>query len=425
MLVSIIIPLYNRSDLTKNCLNSIFNNGSTIDFEVIVVNNASEDNTLEVLEEFNDRITLIDNQENVGFSKGNNMGAAIAKGDLLIMLNNDTEVRSGWIEALVTCQQETQAELVGARLYYPNGAIQHCGVALYPQDQKPHALYAGLVPTHSDFQRLTGIRRPFQIVTAACWLITKKAWDALGGFDEGFINGYEDVDLCLRLGQLGGLIMYEPTCEITHFESQSPGRGQHTAHNEELLFSRWRDKWVCDLDHYLTEDGLYFDAPNGTYGPHPHQPLLGRNLQTLLAQDKGLTERILNHREGWNRRRCDVLDGKSLKMVTRDGMTITLHSKRAPEDEAKRLVEAHLATMSEGYLSVSVLGFGFAWHLEEFLKQIGPETKLLVQIVDPLVFRMALENRDLQTLLNDPRLYFVNELEKNTFILPAYKQLLS
>jgi GT2 family glycosyltransferase/glycosyltransferase involved in cell wall biosynthesis len=420
--VSIIIPLYNRSDLTKNCLESIFNTPGPVSYEVIVLNNASEDDTLEILEKFKDKIRLINCHENYGFSIANNMGADIALGDKLVMLNNDTTVRPNWLEALVNCQKETGASLIGARLYYPDGRIQHCGVALFPHDNKPHALYAGLPGDHPDIENLTGIRRAFQIVTAACWLVTRDCWDALGGFNTDYINGYEDVDFCLRLNESGGRVFYEPLCQITHFESQSPGRGKHSSHNEKLLFSKWQKKWVHDLEYYNAEDGVSFNPEKG-YEARANNDIFAANFEALKQKNEVLANQIFFHREGWLRRRCQVIENKTVK-ISKEERQITLHSKRAPAEEGKRLAEKYLSE-NPGETPLQILGFGFGWHVQALL-EIAPESrKIEIRVLDPLIFRLALENRDLRQMLKNPRLTFVSQIGESPMILPAYAQLLT
>jgi len=418
--VSVIIPVYNRSDLTRQCLDSIFKIGSSVDFEVIVVNNDSQDDTRQVLKDFEDRIRVLHFNENLGFSIANNRAADVALGEYLLMLNNDTVVTTGWIEALLTCQKEVSADLVGARLLYPNMSLQHGGIALYPHDGKPHALYAGLSSSDPHFEKLTGVRRRFQIVTAACWLVTKEMWEKLSGFDEDFVNGYEDVDLCLRVNEVGGRVFYEPSAKIIHYESQSPGRGAKTSHNEQLLFSRWRDKWVYDLELYLSEDGLQFDPNKGFVARENN--FIEKNINLLVKKNTELAHRAALYREGWDRRRCELLPGPSVKIHHSSG-DVTLHSSRNPAREAERSAEqCVLGFPGDG--KIQVYGFGFAWHLEAILKKIPTNRPVEVQVVDLLVFRMALENRDLTELLSDPRLIIVTQMDGPSFVLPSYRRLL-
>jgi len=421
-LVSIIIPIYNRSDLTRQCLRSIFDTPSQVSFEVIVVDNASQDDSVEMLREFAGKIRLIRFNKNAGYSKANNRAADVALGQLLVMLNNDTVVQEHWLDALVRCHQETGAHLVGARLYYPDASLQHAGIAIYPHDKKPHVIYCGLPSEHPDFEKLTGIRRPFQMLTAACWLVTRESWKSLKGFDEAFVNGYEDLDFCLRLGESGGVLMYEPQAKVIHYESQSPGRGQHTTHNEELLFSRWRHKWNYDLDVYLSEDGMQYDSQKGFF-PKDDWSILEANLNALFERNKELSEKMLLHRSGWGRRFCEVLKGPSVKVMF-EGKWLTLHSIRDPKREAQRLAKQCLKEHGREKI-FGVLGFGFGWHVEALLEKLPEDAQVNIKIVDDLIFHLALESRDLSELISDPRVTFVDSIDKINYLLPVFKGILN
>ncbi|MGE4158387.1 MAG: glycosyltransferase, partial [Planctomycetota bacterium] len=415
---SIIIPVFNRCELTEKCLVAVFRNTQE-HFEVLVVDNASSDGTSELLDRWKGQIRTVRNTTNLGFAAANNQAAELAVGDRLVMLNNDTEVRPGWLEALLRCQAETGAWLVGSRLYYPDGSIQHAGVAFYPHDKKPHALYAGLPSHHGDFEFLTGRRREFQCVTAACWLVTEKAWKETGGFDEGFINGYEDVDFCLRLVEKGGRIFYEPASQITHHESQSPGRGRHSAVNEQRLFERWRSRWIEDLPFYLADDRLVFDP---TTGYKPSGGPFEANIRALSTMNPGLADTILQLRGGFARRRLEyVPEGPSLR-IRHKGSAVLLNSIRDPRREADKLAEQAVA--KQGLEEVRLFGFGLGFLAESLLARLGPSARLVIRLEDPLVFRVALENRDLSGLLLDPRLTFDNQIEPSgAFWLPALLQL--
>jgi GT2 family glycosyltransferase len=206
-------------------------------------------------------VRTVRHAENQGFARSCNDGARVATGKYLVFLNNDTIPEPGWLDALVDyAESHPQAAVVGAKLLYPDQTIQHAGVVIC-QDHYPRHLYSGFPGDHPATNR----SRRFQIVTAACALIQRRAFNALGGFDTAFVNGFEDVDLCLRLGQAGHEIHYCADCRVTHLESVSPGRHQHDRANVDLYRQRWIDTVrPDDMDYYLA-DGLLRFCYEGRY----------------------------------------------------------------------------------------------------------------------------------------------------------------
>lgn len=174
------------------------------------------------------RIQHDENRE--GFAATCNRGAKSTEADVLVFLNDDTIPQPGWLEALVTPLEQDGIGIVGARLTYPDGSIQHSGVVF-----ARHA--DGIVALNRHVEAESG---PVPAVTGACLAITRELFDTLGGFDEAFVNGYEDVDLCLRAQTvLGEGCWYAAESNVVHLESQSEGRFDHVAHNVDLLQRRW------------------------------------------------------------------------------------------------------------------------------------------------------------------------------------------
>lgn len=175
----------------------------------------------------------------------------MAKSEHLIFLNNDTEVTHGWIEGLVRCiLADRSIGVVGCKLLYPDNTIQHGGVAF--SSVKVHHLYRNFHPEHP----ATNTLRELQAVTAACMLVPRKLFLSLDGFDEAFINGFEDLDFCFRAGSKGLKMIYTPESVVIHHESKTPGRHDHHAHNARLFVSRWQHSVVHDLDEIYAKDGL-------------------------------------------------------------------------------------------------------------------------------------------------------------------------
>jgi GT2 family glycosyltransferase len=197
---SIIIPVYNNAALTCKCLESVFATvPREIPCEIIVVDDGSTDSTSEILNAYENRIRVITHSINEGFARACNDGAAAATGEYLIFLNNDTIPQPSWLTSLVRYADMHQtAAVVGSKLLFPNGTIQHCGIVICG-DGEPRHLYAGFPADHSVVNR----PRKLKAVTGACFLIRRQDFRIANGFDPAFRNGYEDVDLCLRLGELG------------------------------------------------------------------------------------------------------------------------------------------------------------------------------------------------------------------------------
>jgi GT2 family glycosyltransferase len=254
---AVIIPTFDGVHLLRTCLTALFKHPpSNCDWKVIVVDDASRDTTREVLDGYGSAVHVVVLEQNSGFATACNEGVAAANDcDLLVFLNNDTIPTAGWLDALVACAlQRPKAAAVGAKLLYPDGSIQHGGVAI-GQDGWPRHLYAGFPGEHPAVNRL----REVAAVTAACMLVRPDDFERAGGFDVAFHNGFEDVDLCFRLVKSGREIWYCPESVVYHLESVTrwaTGRPRETGANERLFADRWLGKVAADdVQHYL-EDGL-------------------------------------------------------------------------------------------------------------------------------------------------------------------------
>ncbi|HZT11299.1 MAG TPA: glycosyltransferase family 2 protein [Candidatus Baltobacteraceae bacterium] len=241
---SIVIPVFNKAELTRQCLLTL---PATIqeagEGEVIVVDNASSDNTPQMLAEF-PWVRVIRNERNLGFAGANNQAARIARGRTLVLLNNDTEAKSGWLASMLGAAEQRGVGAVGARLLYPDGTIQHAGVVNYPYRFGS----IGFVPSH-DMHQYKGDfayarqSRDLQMVTGACLATPRALYLELGGLDEGFWNGYEDIDYCLKVRDRGLRVVYQADAVLTHYESQSGvQRFRRVAWNSELLGRRWNGR---------------------------------------------------------------------------------------------------------------------------------------------------------------------------------------
>ncbi|HEX5593782.1 MAG TPA: glycosyltransferase family 2 protein [Solirubrobacterales bacterium] len=247
---SVVIPVHNRAGLTRRCLERVLADLPD-GCGVIVVDDGSTDETPEVLADFGEAIAIVRLDRNRGFAAACNAGAEAAAGEL-VFLNNDTEPEAGWLQALLDYADcHPTAAVVGAKLLYPTGAVQHAGVAI-GQDGYPHHLYAGFPVDHPAVNRT----RRLQAVTGACMLVRRAAFEAVGGFDVGYVNSMEDVDLCLRIGEAEGEVHYCPQATVVHLESATRGRSDRFEVSVERYRGRWRDRVVRDDLAIYAEDGL-------------------------------------------------------------------------------------------------------------------------------------------------------------------------
>ena len=177
-------------------------------------------------------------------------GASLASGTFLIFLNNDTLPQQGWLENLLRYAREhPRAAVVGAKLLYPDDTVQHAGVVIC-QDHYPRHIYTGFPADHPAVSK----SRPFQIVTAACALVRRDIFASFNGFDTLYVNGYEDVDFCLRMGAAGHEIHYCHNAVLYHLESVTRGL-QASEQNLNLYRERWLERVVSDEFRYYLEDG--------------------------------------------------------------------------------------------------------------------------------------------------------------------------
>lgn len=294
--VSVIVPVHGRVALTRRCLDAVLTE-TGVAREVIVVDDASPDDTQAVLGAYGERIRVVTLAENRGYAAACNAGAEAAGGELLLFLNNDTEPREGWLEALLSyAEASPEAAVIGAKLLYPTGAVQHSGVVI-GQDGYPHNLYAGLPGEHPAVNR----SRPLQAVTGACMLVRRDAFERAGGFDTGFANSLEDVDLCLRIGEAGGKVHYCHRAVVTHLESASRGRRDRFERSVALYRERWRERVRRDDLEIYTEDGLlsveYPDA-------YPLRVQVSPQLAVVAEGREAEVERLL---EGYAHQVSDLL----------------------------------------------------------------------------------------------------------------------
>lgn len=277
ILSSIIIPVYNKWELTRACLKSLAETLDVARHEVLVIDNASSDVTPKACAFLGERLfgrnfKFIRNEENRNFAGASNQGAEAASGQYLVFLNNDTIAEPGWHDLLMEdFASFPNLAATGPLLVYPEAGpfgrtVQHLGVIVSPFMLFGH-LYQG-IPEASPLAKK---RRFFQAITVACMAIPRNFFFQAGKFDENFKNGFEDVDLCGRLCAMGLRFTVNPQARIIHYESQTSGRGRNEKNNFNLLVSKSRGKFRPDWESFLEADNLVIDV-NEWAGLQPSIP---------------------------------------------------------------------------------------------------------------------------------------------------------
>lgn len=314
--VSIIMPVYNRLEFTKKCIDSIYKNTNHQDYEIILINNASSDSTedyLQKLKNDNTNIKVIQNNKNLGFAKANNQGVEIAGGKYIVFLNNDTESQQGWLTSMLEIiANDENVGAVGSKLLYPDHTIQHGGVLIIDNRVNGDPLLAqnAFIKKPAKFPDANVIQY-YQALTAACLLVKKSIFKEVGGFDEDYWNGYEDVDLCFKLQEKNYKLVYQPKSVVIHYESQSGNeRFKKVSDNIQRLHNKWLGKITPDF--VVMKDGtlqktkankiLPYKKPSPQIIEHPDTSVLSNKFVSIilltynaLEYTKKCVDSILNH----------------------------------------------------------------------------------------------------------------------------------
>lgn len=241
-IISIVIPVFNQPLYTYSCLKSIA--GNTVDppYEVIVVDDCSDPETMEMLRMV-ENIRVLRNETNLGFIKSCNRGAGEAKGQYLVILNNDTIVTEGWLQALLkTFEIDSKTGLVGCKLIYPDGQLQEAGGIFWKDG---YAWNYGKLDDQN--KPAYNYLREVDYCSGACLMIPRQLFHDAGMFDEGYAPAYyEDANLAFKVREMGRKVYYQPGAVVVHFEGVTSGtsvshgvkRYQKINHNK--FYQRWK-----------------------------------------------------------------------------------------------------------------------------------------------------------------------------------------
>jgi GT2 family glycosyltransferase len=236
--VDVVIPVHGQWELTERCLASLAHRDACVR-RIIVVDDSSPDDTAERLRERTGIVPIVLDR-NVGFARACNAGARAGDSDAIFFLNNDTLVPPGTIARLAATLEETGAGAVGPKLLFGDGSLQVAGLTMLPRQTHFDRLFVYL---DADLPQAQIAYDPIALSGAAV-LVRRSAFDAVGAFEEAFLNGSEDVDLSLKLWAAGFRCRYEPRAEIVHLEGASRGKAIDNAPNDRLLRERWGGR--CD-----------------------------------------------------------------------------------------------------------------------------------------------------------------------------------
>jgi GT2 family glycosyltransferase len=237
--VSVIISVFGQLEYTKRCLAQLEQTlAGVIDYEVLIIDDASSDGTVEFLKGLGEPYRVFLNDENQGFAKNNNLGAKEAKGEYLCFLNNDVFVQGDWLRPMLRVfEDKKKVGIVGnVQKLAGSGRYDHMGV-VFSSWAKP--MHYGQGFFHRPFK---GDIRQWSAVTAACCVTSRKRFFEFDGFDEIFLNGCEDIDLCLRMSEGGQVHYVVHDSVVEHVKGASEGRKTFNDRNAELLLERWGER---------------------------------------------------------------------------------------------------------------------------------------------------------------------------------------
>jgi GT2 family glycosyltransferase/SAM-dependent methyltransferase len=251
--VSIVIPTKDKWDILSTCITSIIEKTTYKDFEILVIDNDSRDTeTLEYLSKIQldyEQVKVFTYKSEFNFSAIVNHGVSQSTADVIVLLNNDTEViNSNWLDEMVSQSMRHDIGAVGAKLFYPNGQIQHAGVVLYEGHPGNHIYLRKDKNDPGYFNKLNLVQN-YSAVTAACLAVRREIYIKVGGFDEKNLKvAYNDVDFCLKVRKAGYRNLWTPFAQLIHYESLSRGNDL-----DEMNYARFKGEQMYMLQTWENE----------------------------------------------------------------------------------------------------------------------------------------------------------------------------
>ncbi len=285
--ISVLVPTYEDWRFTEQCLQSLIGESGAHDLEIVVLDNASRRSVgsiLRALSATNPRIRLVREPTNRNFALGSNLAFAESTGETVLFINNDTEVQPGWLEPLLAALDNQNVLAAQPLLLYADGSIQCAGVAFVARSVFPVPFLA-----HHPMEDARRVGRSFFVsaLTGAAIALRAEDFAALRGFDPIYRNGWEDIDLCLRLSQLRpGSFVVSTDSVVIHSEGKAGGRSKHTT-NRKIFRERWRGRVPPGDEHLWQAAGFtvthyQVDKSPGRARPELARPVLTRETGQVL-----------------------------------------------------------------------------------------------------------------------------------------------
>jgi GT2 family glycosyltransferase len=248
--VSIVIPTRDQGAVVERCLRSIYALTDYPDFEVVVVDNRTVDGVAKAAFARFPVVHVRYDEDRFNYSAANNLGVSRSRGELVLFLNNDTEiVEPDWLRDLVLFFEDPEIGAIGPTLLYPNGAVQHAGVVLGSRGTADHAM-RHLPGDGEGPDGALVVAREVSAVTAACLMTPRRLFDELGGFSTDYAAHYQDLDLCLKIRRSGRRIISAGFPRVVHHESLSRGGDGYDQGDRALLIDAWREVIAAGDPYY-------------------------------------------------------------------------------------------------------------------------------------------------------------------------------
>ena len=246
-MVSILIPNKDQLQTLKKCLKSIWEKTEYTNYEILIIeNNSTEKETFEFYKKIDGRhhVRVLYWDKEFNYSAINNFGAAQAKGEYLLLLNNDTEViTKGWMKELLSHCQRPEVGMVGAKLYFPDNTIQSAGTIIGMGGMADHA-FVNMDRKKSGYMHRASIQVDMSGVTAACAMVKRSVYEEVHGLEEKLTVAFNDVDLGLKIVTAGYLIVFDPYAELYHYESKSRGVNDEKKERHAREVKYTQEKWA-------------------------------------------------------------------------------------------------------------------------------------------------------------------------------------